>query len=237
MVGPHDIGGQNLGPINFSPESKSLLDKRIDVLQRLVGAAGARVYRVDELRFMIEGLSPEMYRKLKESSEILRNTGDKYDEKYGDNNKNIQDIDNDLEKYNNLYYNLKDQKSNLLIKESENSNMSSTHYSYLTNIEGLTLDEINSYEEINEKEDELINNIKTCEDTIESIGVVNYLAKEDYEALNTRYTEIQESIDDLLLTKKELLTDLKVMKFSVPARAARLLKVRRTIRFCRFGTS
>mgnify|MGYP001347832372 CR=1 FL=1 len=65
MVGPHDIGGQNLGPINFSPESKSLLDKRIDVLQRLVGAAGARVYRVDELRFMIEGLSPEMYRKLK----------------------------------------------------------------------------------------------------------------------------------------------------------------------------
>ncbi len=37
------------------------------------------------------------------SSEILRNTGDKYDEKYGDNNKNIQDIDNDLEKYNNLY--------------------------------------------------------------------------------------------------------------------------------------
>ncbi len=102
----------------------------------------------------------EMYRKLKESSEILRNTGGKYDEKYGDNNKNIQDIDNDLEKYNNLYYNLKDQKSNLLIKESENSNMSSTHYSYLTNIEGLTLDEINSYEEINEKEDELINNIK-----------------------------------------------------------------------------
>jgi len=160
----------------------------------------------------------EMYRKLKESSEILRNTGDKYDEKYGDNNKNIQDIDNDLEKYNNLYYNLKDQKSNLLIKESENSNMSSTHYSYLTNIEGLTLDEINSYEEINEKEDELINNIKTCEDTIESIGVVNYLAKEDYEALNTRYTEIQESIDDLLLTKKELNSHIKEIESEITFR-------------------
>ena len=160
----------------------------------------------------------EMYRKLKESSEILRNTGDKYDEKYGDNNKNIQDIDNDLEKYNNLYYNLKDQKSNLLIKESENSNMSSTHYSYLTNIEGLTLDEINSYEEINEKEDELINNIKTCEDTIESIGVVNYLAKEDYEALNSRYTEIQESIDDLLLTKKELNSHIKEIESEITFR-------------------
>ncbi|MEC7891965.1 MAG: AAA family ATPase, partial [Actinomycetota bacterium] len=160
----------------------------------------------------------EMYRKLKESSEILKNTGDKYDEKYGDNNKNIQDIDNDLEKYNNLYYNLKDQKSNLLIKESENSNMSSTHYSYLTNIEGLTLDEINSYEEINEKEDELINNIKTCEDTIESIGVVNYLAKEDYEALNTRYTEIQESIDDLLLTKKELNSHIKEIESEITFR-------------------
>ena len=160
----------------------------------------------------------EMYRKLKESSEILRNTGDKYDEKYGDSNKNIQDIDNDLEKYNKLYFNLKDQKSNLLIKESENSNMSSTHYSYLTNIEGLTLDEINSYEEINEKEDELINNIKTCEDTIDSIGVVNYLAKEDYEALNTRYTEIQESIDDLLLTKKELNSHIKEIESEITFR-------------------
>ena len=118
----------------------------------------------------------EMYRKLKKASEILKNAGEKYDDKYGDNNKNIQDIENDLESFNNLYYKLKDEKSNLLIKESENSNFSSTHYSYLTNIEGLTSDEIKNHPEINVDEDELQKNIKNCETTIESIGVVNYLA-------------------------------------------------------------
>ena len=157
----------------------------------------------------------EMYRKLKKASEILKNTGEKYDDKYGDNNKNIQDIENDLESFNDLYYKLKDEKSNLLIKESENSNFSSTHYSYLTNIEGLTSDEIKNHPEINEDEDELLKNIKTCEETIESIGVVNYLAKEDYETLNTRYEDIQNSIDDLLLTKKELNSHIKEIESEI----------------------
>ena len=160
----------------------------------------------------------EMYKKLKKATEILKNTGEKYDDKYGDNNKNIQDIENDLESFNNLYYKLKDEKSNLLIKESENSNFSSTHYSYLTNIEGLTSDEIKNHPEINEDEDELLNNIKTCEETIESIGVVNYLAKEDYETLNTRYEDIQNSIDDLLLTKKELNSHIKEIESEITFR-------------------
>ena len=160
----------------------------------------------------------EMYRKLKKASEILKNTGEKYDDKYGDNNKNIQDIENDLESFNNLYYKLKDEKSNLLIKESENSNFSSTHYSYLTNIEGLTSDEIKNHPEINEDEDELLKNIKNCETTIESIGVVNYLAKEDYETLNTRYEDIQNSIDDLLLTKKELNSHIKEIESEITFR-------------------
>ena len=160
----------------------------------------------------------EMYRKLKKASEILKNTGEKYDDKYGDNNKNIQDIENDLESFNNLYYKLKDEKSNLLIKESENSNFLSTHYSYLSNIEGLTSDEIKNHPEINEDEDELLKNIKTCEETIESIGVVNYLAKEDYETLNTRYEDIQNSIDDLLLTKKELNSHIKEIESEITFR-------------------
>ena len=160
----------------------------------------------------------EMYRKLKKASEILKNTGEKYDDKYGDNNKNIQDIENDLESFNDLYYKLKDEKSNLLIKESENSNFSSTHYSYLTNIEGLTSDEIKNHPEINEDEDELQKNIKNCETTIESIGAVNYLAKEDYETLNTRYVDIQNSIDDLLLTKKELNSHIKEIESEITFR-------------------
>ena len=160
----------------------------------------------------------EMYRKLKNASEILKTTGEKYDNKYGDNNKNIQVIENDLESFNNLYYKMKDEKSDLIIKESENSNIISTHYSYLTNIEALTLDEINRHSENIENENELLKNIKTCEDTIESIGVVNYLAKEDYETLNTRYEEIQDSIDDLLLTKKELLSHIKEIESEITFR-------------------
>ncbi len=160
----------------------------------------------------------EMYRKLKKASEILKNTGEKYDDKYGDNNKNIQDIENDLESFNNLYYKLKDEKSNLFIKELENSNFSSTHYSYLANIEGLTSDEIKNHPEINEDEGELLKNIKTCEETIESIGVVNYLAKEDYETLNIRYEDIQNSIDDLLLTKKELNSHIKEIESEITFR-------------------
>ena len=172
---------------------------------------------IEELNNLSTSAS-EMYRKLKKASEILKNTGEKYDDKYGDNNKNIQDIENDLESFNNLYYKLKDEKSNLLIKESENSNFSSTHYSYLTNIEGLTSDEIKNHPEINEDEDELLKNIKTCEETIESIGVVNYLAKEDYETLNTRYVDIQNSIDDLLLTKKELNSHIKEIESEITFR-------------------
>ncbi len=160
----------------------------------------------------------EMYRKLKKASEILKNAGEKYDDKYGYNNKNIQEIENDLESFNNLYYKLKDEKSNLLIKESENSNFSSTHYSYLTNIEGLTSDEIKNHPEINEDEDDLQKNIKNCETTIESIGAVNYLAKEDYETLNTRYVDIQNSIDDLLLTKKELNSHIKEIESEITFR-------------------
>ena len=172
---------------------------------------------IEELNNLSTSAS-EMYRKLKKASEILKNTGEKYDDKYGDNNKNIQDIENDLESFNDLYYKLKDEKSNLLIKESENSNFSSTHYSYLTNIEGLTSDEIKNHPEINEDEDELQKNIKNCETTIESIGAVNYLAKEDYETLNTRYVDIQNSIDDLLLTKKELNSHIKEIESEITFR-------------------
>ena len=67
-------------------------------------------------------------------------------------------------------------------------------------------------------EDDLQKNIKNCETTIESIGAVNYLAKEDYETLNTRYEDIQNSIDDLLLTKKELNSHIKEIESEITFR-------------------
>ena len=151
----------------------------------------------------------KIFKQLKDSSELLRGSAENFDIKYGDNNKNIQNIESQIENFDSKYYQLNDQKNKFLIQESEYSNESLTHYSYLTNIEGLTLDEINNYEVENEEESDLIINIRKCESTIEKIGVVNYLAKEDYNSLSKRHEEIQNSIEDLLLTKKELNSHIK----------------------------
>ena len=170
--------------------------------------------KVQQLKDLSASAS-DMYRKFKDVSILLKRTGEKYEDKYGDNNKNIQDIDSQIETYNNKYHELKDRKNNLQIKDSELSNESLNHYSYLTNIEGLTLEQINNYENITISETEIINKINNCENTIEKIGVVNYLAKEDFDSLNTRHDEIQNSIDDLLLTKKELKSHIKEIETEI----------------------
>ena len=170
--------------------------------------------KVQQLKDLSTSAS-DMYRKFKDVSILLKRTGEKYEEKYGDNNKNIQDIDSQIEAYNNKYHELKDRKNNLQIRDSELSNESLNHYSYLTNIEGLTLEQINNYENITISETEIINKINNCENTIEKIGVVNYLAKEDFDSLNTRHDEIQNSIDDLLLTKKELKSHIKEIETEI----------------------
>ena len=64
MVGPHDIGGKDFGPINLAPHKRTTFDKKVDGLQKLLGAAGLRIYKIDELRRMIEELSPEDYNSL-----------------------------------------------------------------------------------------------------------------------------------------------------------------------------
>ena len=48
------------------------------------------------------------------------------------------------------------------------------------------------------------NEIKNYETQLENIGTVNYLAKEDFETLNSRHEEITGNIEDLNLAKKEL---------------------------------
>ena len=156
-----------------------------------------------------------IFRQLKVASDLLRKSGENFDNKYGDNNKNIQKIESEIEIYNKKYYELNDEKNNLLIKDSEYSNESLNYYSYLTNIECLTLHEINNYQLINEDEVEINRCIENCENTIKKIGVVNYLAKEDYTLLSKRAKEIEDSIEDLLLTKKELNTHIKEIESEI----------------------
>ena len=64
MTGPHDIGGKNFGSVKHAEKSKSNLDTRIDILQRLLGGAGVRAYRVDELRRSIESMPSKAYYSL-----------------------------------------------------------------------------------------------------------------------------------------------------------------------------
>ena len=171
-------------------------------------------YKIEELK-NLSFTTIDLYQKLKDASNILNESGQHYEYKYGDNNKNILEIENEIEKFNNKYFKLKDEKSNLQITKSEYSNESLNFYSYLINIEGFTLDQINNYDITDLDEDEIIHNINICEDNIEKIGVVNYLAKEDYDSLNTRYVEIKKSIEDLLLTKKQLNTHIKEIESEI----------------------
>lgn len=56
MPGPHDMGGQPAGPIDLSEHVFGDFERQIDALITLLGGAGKRVIRVDELRRAIESL-------------------------------------------------------------------------------------------------------------------------------------------------------------------------------------
>ena len=79
----------------------------------------------------------------------------------------------------------------------------------------MNIDEINQYEIIAANQSELENEIKLLENKLEEIGTVNYLAKEDFDSLNLRYEEIQSTIDDLQLSKKELLLNIKEVETEI----------------------
>tara|TARA_B100001250_G_scaffold414492_1_gene453225 strand:+ start:2700 stop:5351 length:2652 start_codon:yes stop_codon:yes gene_type:complete len=201
--------------ISITEKIKFLNDEN-ETLADKVSFNNGSIYtkKIDELN-EFSNTTSEIYTKIKDASNLVRQSGEKYENKYGDNNKNIQKIETEIEHLNSTFYKLKDEKNSLLIKESECSNESLTHYSYLINIEGFTLDQINNFEDIKEEESEIEKNIEACENIIEKIGVVNYLAKEDYDTLSTRNDEIQSSIDDLLLTKKELYSHIKEIESEI----------------------
>ena len=64
----------------------------------------------------------------------------------------------------------------------------------------------------------LENEIKNYETQLENIGTVNYLAKEDFETLNSRHEEITGNIEDLNLAKKELNSHIKEIENEISFR-------------------
>ena len=70
---------------------------------------------------------------------------------------------------------------------------------------GVETEVIDSFITSQHSQNEIENEIRAIEQKLENIGVVNYLAKTDYEQLDTRQQEISNSIEDLTSSKKELL--------------------------------
>ena len=152
------------------------------------------------------------------TSNKLEIESEKFDQKYGNSNKKIERIDEQIENLNNELFNTKDMLTNVAIKKSEMESSKGNHYSNLVNIYGLNIDQINQYGIIAANQSELENEIKLLENKLEEIGTVNYLAKEDFDSLNLRYEEIQSTIDDLQLSKKELLLNIKEVETEIEFR-------------------
>ena len=147
----------------------------------------------------------EAYKILSQLSEELSLRSKKLENDYSDNDLEINKIEDTLENISKNLFTYKDKKSNLMVKESEYMSQRALFYSNLTNISGLNIEEINAFDVNNLSINELENSINKIEKDLDSLGTVNYLASEDFESLNERYENISSNVEELNLTKKELL--------------------------------
>ena len=147
----------------------------------------------------------EAYKILSQLSEELSQRSKKLENDYSDNDLEINKIEDSLENISKNLFTYKDKKSNLMVKESEYMSQRSLFYSNLTNISGLNIEEINAFDVSNLSINELENSINKTEKDLDALGTVNYLASEDFESLNERYENISSNVEELNLTKKELL--------------------------------
>ena len=147
----------------------------------------------------------EAYKILSQLSEELSLRSKKLENDYSDNDLEINKIEDTLENISKNLFTYKDKKSNLMVKESEYMSQRALFYSNLTNISGLNIDDINAFDVNNLSINELENSINKTEKDLDSLGTVNYLASEDFESLNERYENISSNVEELNLTKKELL--------------------------------
>ena len=155
---------------------------------------------------------------LNKSSESMLLQANVYEQKHGNKNIKITELDNQIENLNKNYLSLNEQKGNLSIKKAEYSSEKAHYYSTLINMYGVETEVIDSFMPSQHSQNEIENEIKTIEQKLENIGVVNYLAKTDYEQLDTRQQEISNSIEDLTSSKKELLVHIKEIEDEIEFR-------------------
>jgi chromosome segregation protein len=162
--------------------------------------------------------STKLIQILNTSSESMLSQADLYEQKHGNKNSKISELDDEIESLNKTYISLNDEKSNLSIHKAEYSSEKAHHYSTLVNMYGLEMTQIESFEPELHNQNEIENEIRSIEEQIEKIGVVNYLAKTDYEQLDARHQEISASIEDLTSSKKELLLHIKEIEDEIEFR-------------------
>ncbi|MDA7850609.1 AAA family ATPase [Acidimicrobiaceae bacterium] len=155
---------------------------------------------------------------LNKSSESMLLQANVYEQKHGNKNIKITELDNQIENLNKKYLSLNEQKGNLSIKKAEYSSEKAHYYSTLINMYGVETEVIDSFISSQYSQNEVENEIRTIEQKLENIGVVNYLAKTDYEQLDTRHQEISNSIEDLTSSKKELLVHIKEIEDEIEFR-------------------
>lgn len=162
--------------------------------------------------------STKLIQILNTSSESMLSQADLYEQKHGNKNSKISELDDEIESLNKTYISLNDEKSNLSIQKAEYSSEKAHHYSTLLNMYGIEMRQIQGFDPELHNQNEMENDIRSIEEQIEKIGVVNYLAKTDYEQLDARHQEISASIEDLTSSKKELLLHIKEIEDEIEFR-------------------
>ena len=162
--------------------------------------------------------STKLIQILNTSSESMLSQADLYEQKHGNKNSKISELDHEIESLNKTYISLNDEKSNLSIQKAEYSSEKAHHYSTLVNMYGIEMRQIQGFDPELHNQNEMENDIRSIEEQIEKIGVVNYLAKTDYEQLDARHQEISASIEDLTSSKKELLLHIKEIEDEIEFR-------------------
>ena len=155
---------------------------------------------------------------LNKSAESMLLQANIYEQKHGNKNIKITELDSQIENLNKNYLSLNEQKGNLSIKKAQYSSEKAHYYSTLINMYGVETEVIDSFIPSQHSQNEIENEIRTIEQKLENIGVVNYLAKTDYEQLDTRHQEITNSIEDLTSSKKELLVHIKEIEDEIEFR-------------------
>ena len=162
--------------------------------------------------------STALIKVLNQSAQSMLLQADVYEQKHGNKNSRIIQLDNEIEQFNNSYLLLNEQKGNISIKNAEYSSEKAHYYSSLKNMYGVESNDIDSFNSDLYSQEELENEIKIIEKKLEDIGVVNYLAKTDFDQLNIRHQDISVSIEDLTTSKKELLTHIKEIEDEIEFR-------------------